>query len=80
MNKKPSDMSEAYRAVGPFLTLGIQFVVMILLCVYAGKWLDNRFDVTPVFTLAGGILGIIAGFYHFFKVVHSQGRKPEDDV
>ena len=37
-DKKASGHGDAYRAVGPFLTLGIQFVVTILLCVYAGHW------------------------------------------
>ena len=79
MIKKSSGMSEAYRAVGPFLTLGIQFVAMSLFCVFVGKWLDARYDMAPVWTLAGGILGIVAGFYHFFKVVLGQGHKSEDD-
>jgi ATP synthase protein I len=78
--KKTSGTREAYRAVGPYLTLGIQFVVMILVCIFAGQWLDDKFDTKPIFTLVGAVFGMIAGFYHFFKVVLYEGRKPEDNA
>ncbi|NUM81414.1 AtpZ/AtpI family protein [bacterium] len=49
------------------MTLGIQFVATILVCVFAGRWVDGRYDMAPIFTLVGGFLGIAAGFYHFLK-------------
>ncbi len=77
-SKIPSGVSQAYRSVGSYLTLGIQFVVNILVCVLAGRWLDGYFDTAPVLTLLGSLFGIAAGFYHFFKVVLKMDRKPED--
>ena len=78
-DKKASGHGDAYRAVGPFLTLGIQFVVTILLCVYAGHWVDGKYDSSPTFTLVGGLLGIATGFYQFFKVVLGWDHKVGDD-
>lgn len=84
MNKhntdKPSSLSQAYRSVGPYLTLGIQLVVTILLCVFAGHWADGKFDTSPLLTLIGGLLGIAAGFYHFFKAVLKMDSKSEEDT
>ena len=77
---KPSSLGQAYRSVGPYLTLGIQLIVTILLCIFAGHWADGKFDTSPLLTLIGGLLGIAAGFYHFFKVVLKMDRKSEEDA
>ena len=77
---KPSSLGQAYRSVGPYLTLGIQLIVTILLFVFAGHWADGKFDTSPLLTLIGGLVGIAAGFYHFFKVVLKMGRKSEEDA
>ena len=76
---KPLSLSQAYRSVGPYLTLGIQLIVTILLCVSAGHWADGKFDTSPLWTLIGGLIGIAAGFYHFFKAVLKMDRKSEED-
>ncbi len=79
MNKrKSSGVGEAYRVAGPYLTLGIQFAAALLICVFIGKWVDGRYDTAPAFTLVGGLLGIVAGFYHFLKTVMGWQNKPED--
>ena len=77
---KPSSLSQAYRSVGPYLTLGIQLIVTILACVFAGHWVDGKFDTAPLWTLIGGLIGIAAGFYHFFKAVLKMDRKSEEDT
>ena len=77
---KQSEIGRAYRSVSIYLTLGIQFVAIILLCVFAGHWVDGKFDASPVWTLVGGLIGIAAGFYHFLKVVLRMDGKSEEDA
>ena len=77
---KPSSLAQAYRSVGPYLTLGIQLIITILVCVFAGQWADGKFDTSPLLTLIGGLIGIAAGFYHFFKAVLKMDRKSEEDT
>ena len=77
-NRKSSSVGEAYRIASPYLTLGIQFAVTLLVCVFAGKWVDGHYDTTPAFTLVGGLVGIVAGFYHFLKTVMGMSKKNED--
>lgn len=74
-----SSLGAAYRAASPYLSLGIQFVVIILVCLFAGKWVDERFATSPLFILVGAGLGIVGGFYHFFKAVMAWGKKSGDD-
>ena len=84
MNKhnadKQSGIGHAYRSVGAYLALGIQLVATILLCVFAGHWADGKFDSAPVLTLIGGLLGIAAGFYHFFRAVLKMDGKSKEDA
>ena len=72
-------LSAAYRAASPYLSLGVQFVVIILICLFAGKWADEHFATSPLFILVGAGFGIVAGFYHFFKVVLGWGNTSGDD-
>lgn len=77
---KQAGIGSAYRNVGAYFTLGIQFVVIILLCVFAGHWADGKFDSSPLLTLIGGLLGIAAGFYHFIRTVLKMDRNLEEDA
>lgn len=77
---KQSGIGRAYRSVGAYLTLGIQLVATILLCVFAGHWADGKFDSAPALTLVGGLLGIAAGFYHFIRAVLNMDRESEEDA
>ena len=55
--------------------LGVQFVIAILLSLYAGMWLDSKFRTTPWCTLIGGMLGASAGFYSMYSVMVSENKK-----
>jgi F0F1-type ATP synthase assembly protein I len=41
----------------------------LVLGVLLGRWLDVRYGTEPWLLLGGSVLGMGAGFYHFFKVV-----------
>ena len=57
--------------VGPspaeFAGIGIQFAASIVLCLFAGQWLDRRLGSAPLFTLAGVFLGAGASFYSMYR-------------
>lgn len=61
------------RKSGPYLSLGAGLAVPVALFALAGHWLDRRWGTEPWLLLAGSVLGIVVGFYNFFKVVL---RKP----
>jgi F0F1-type ATP synthase assembly protein I len=60
---------EVIRAVGKYMDLGLTFVVAAGGGSLGGYWLDSRLGTTPWLFLVGALLGIAAGFYHFFSVV-----------
>ncbi|MGE3537246.1 MAG: AtpZ/AtpI family protein [Candidatus Tectimicrobiota bacterium] len=60
---------EIIRTVGKYLDLGVTFVVAIGGGAFGGYWLDARWGTAPWLLLAGALLGIVVGFYHFFSVV-----------
>lgn len=66
---KQSGLTQTYRQVGPYLSLGIEFVASILLCLFAGRWLDSKLGTAPMLILIGVFVGASVGFYNFFRVI-----------
>lgn len=60
---------EVIRAVGKYMDIGFMFVVTVGGGALGGYWLDARLGTTPWLLLVGALLGIAAGFYHFFSIV-----------
>jgi len=58
--------------------LGLQFVVAILLCLYAGMWLDAKLHTAPWLMLIGALIGASGGFYTMFRVLMSADRKIDE--
>jgi F0F1-type ATP synthase assembly protein I len=55
--------------------LGVQFVIAILLCLYAGMWLDTKLKTAPWLMLIGALIGASAGFYSMYSVLMSENKK-----
>ena len=55
---------EGARGYAEYSGLAIQMIVILLLGVYAGKWLDGHFATeTPWFTIVGSLLAIVLALY-----------------
>ncbi len=59
--------------------LGLQFVIAILLSLYAGMWLDTKLKTAPWLMLIGALLGASAGFYSMFRVLMSEDKRMDDE-
>ena len=69
---KPGDdsgVAKSLRDVGPYLGLGLQLAVTIVVSVLIGSWLDKKFSQNFVFTLIAGIFGIAIGLYNLIRTV-----------
>jgi ATP synthase protein I len=79
--KSSSDFASTYREVGPYLGLGTQLAATIVLMFFLGRWLDGKFDTTPVLTICFSFLGGFAGIYNFIKAVLNLNKrnKTEDE-
>ena len=75
--------SESLRKVAPFLNIGGVFAGCLLVGVFLGRYLDGEWGTEPLMVLTGSLLGIVSGFYHFFKIVfrlnNMQQRRADKD-
>lgn len=55
--------------------LGLQFVIVILLCLYAGMWVDRKLGTAPWMLVLGVAAGASAGFYSMYRVLMRENRK-----
>ena len=58
-----------------FRSLGLQFVVTVLVCLFAGQWLDRRLGTTPWLLLAGVLLGGALGMWTMLRVAKEQEKR-----
>lgn len=65
-----------YRELGDVGAVGIELVVSIALCYWAGHWADARwFGGRGWMTLAGFILGVVVGFKAIFDASRRATRR-----
>jgi len=72
---KDSGFTNQLRQVGPYLGLGLQLAITVVLMVLIGDWLDKKFSQNYIFTLIFGILGIGIGMYNLIKTVNNLEKK-----
>ena len=54
--------------------MGIQFLVVILLCLFAGKWLDARLGSAPLLMVLGVLLGAGVSTWSMYRKVFPVDR------
>jgi ATP synthase protein I len=56
--------------VGPYMDLGLQLAVAVLLGTALGYWIDSKLHSSPLFILIGVLLGAVAGFTNIYRTVY----------
>jgi len=67
--------SESISQVGPYLGLGTQLAATVVLMVFVGVFLDNKFETKPIFILVCSLFGAFAGMYNFIKNINELDKK-----
>ncbi len=86
MNKtkqKPEDnasFAKSLRDVGPYLGLGLQLAVTIVVMVLLGSWLDKKFNLNYILTLVFGLFGIGIGMYNLIRTVTVLEKKNKSKI
>ena len=70
-----------YSGFSNALARAVELVGTTLLCVLLGLWIDNRLGTKPIFTVALGLLailaqGIVAYYRYKAEVTSEEGEKP----
>lgn len=55
-------MRKDLKALGSSGTVGLEIVLALLLGILGGRWLDGKFEMSPIFTIIGSVLGVGAAF------------------
>lgn len=74
-DKYPEKIAETYRKVGPYLGLGTQLALTIILMFFLGRWLDDIFNTSPILMLIFSFLGCFAAVFNFVRTVINLNKK-----
>lgn len=61
--------------LGRLMSLGLEFVISIVVGMGLGIWMDSLFNSKPMGLLIGLFLGIAAAFRSLFRLSKRLGRK-----
>lgn len=62
-------LAAVYRELAPYLNIGYFFIASISLLAWIGWQVDAHWGTKPWGVAVGAILGVIVGFYNFFRTV-----------
>jgi len=63
----PEDIKD-FSALGAAQGLGCSIVVSLIIFIVGGIFLDQYLDITPIFTLIGVVIGLVAAGYQLYEL------------
>ncbi len=63
---------------GPFLTLGLQLALSVVVFFFVGRWLDQWLGTSPWLMIAGLAVGIVGGFIQVCRTVIVLGKEEDE--
>ena len=72
---KTRQITQSYSQAGPYVSLGVQFTLTILICLFGGRWLDAKLSTTPLFLLVGTLAGAVVAFYKLYRTLTELNEK-----
>ena len=57
-------------------SLGIFMVIVIFGSLFLGRYIDQRLDTTPYFTIFLIVVGVFAGFRNIYLLIKKMNREP----
>ena len=77
--RSPAGSPQAAEVMG----VGLQFAGAILLFLFIGRWLDDRFGTTPWLLILGVMVGAGGGFYSMYRrlviLPRERGKRKRDE-
>ncbi len=70
-----TQLAESYREVAPYLGLGLQLALSILIFLFIGRWVDGKLGTSPWFMLIGAFIGGTGGMIAFIRTVLKLEKK-----
>lgn len=60
--------------IGPYLGIGIEFALYLIVFLFIGHYLDGRYGTEPWLMILGAVLGFVGGFYSLFRTLSRLPR------
>jgi F0F1-type ATP synthase assembly protein I len=73
--QKKESLRGAYSELGPLLGVGVQLALTMVLMVFLGRWLDEKYNRQPLFLIICSVVGLTAGMYNMIKTVNDFEKK-----
>ncbi|MBI2428525.1 MAG: AtpZ/AtpI family protein [Ignavibacteriales bacterium] len=71
--------AEVLQSTGPYLTLGAQLAITVVVFFFIGKYADEYFETKPWLMVSMIIVGAIGGLIKFFRTVIDLSNKEENE-
>jgi ATP synthase protein I len=65
---------EMWKTVGVLSTVGLAFVLAIVIGTAGGVWIDRQFGTTPWGFLVGFVMGLAAGVLNVVRITRDAGK------
>ncbi|MCS7053577.1 MAG: AtpZ/AtpI family protein [Ignavibacterium sp.] len=75
-----SDLARTFKEVGPYLSIGVQLAATIVLMVFIGHWLDEKYSGNYLFTLIFAVVGILSGLYNLIRSLNYLEKRKKNNL
>ena len=58
-----------------YASIGLTLAATVIIFIFIGRHLDDKYNMSPVFLAAGALLGMVIGFYHLIKQLNELQRR-----
>ena len=65
---------------GPFLTLGLQLAISVVVFFFIGYWADGKFGTSPWCTIGGAFVGVAGGLFKFLREAAALGKRDDEEL
>lgn len=79
MSNEEKQFGEMMQAAAPYMTLGLQIAIAVVLFVFIGKYVDDSIGTTPWGMVTGVAVGFTGGMIHFFRTVTELSKKEDHE-
>jgi ATP synthase protein I len=79
MKNEEKEKDGVMLSVAPYLTLGIQLAITVVVFFFIGKYADEYFGTKPWLMIVLILVGMVGGMVKFFRTVIELGKKEEHE-
>jgi F0F1-type ATP synthase assembly protein I len=71
-------VKQDWKGVGSYGTVGLEFALSIIVGLFAGRWLDQKFETGGWLTFIGLAYGVAAGVRALYRAAKRATREAEE--